>query len=74
MPRGEKSSGQRPDISLLPKVSMDVRVKTLVPYERKSYLLFELGSKPAFFPFPEKSTVAKVSIALFAMPGGEKRY
>ncbi len=56
MPRGEKSSGQRPDISLLPKVSMDVRVKTLVPYERKSYLLFELGSKPAFFPFLEKST------------------
>ena len=74
MPRGEKSSRRRRKFSLLPKVSMEVRVNTIVKYERKSYLLFERGVKKRFLPFPEKSTATKVSIAFFAMPGGEKRY
>ena len=56
MPRGEKSPGQLPKFSLLPKVSMDVRVKTLVPYEGKSYLLFERGVEKRFLHFLEKST------------------
>ena len=74
MPRGEKSSRRRREFSLLPKVSMEVRVKTLVKHERKSYLLFWRGVKKRFLPFPEKSTATKVSIAFFAVPGGEKHY
>ena len=56
VPRGEKSPRQLPIISLPPKVSMDVRVKTLVPYEGKSYLLFERGVEKRFLHFLEKST------------------
>ena len=37
-------------------------------------LTLRAGGQKAFFPFPEKSTATKVSIAFFAMPGGEKRY
>ena len=56
MPRGEKSSRRRRGFSLFPKVSMVVRVKTLVKYERKSYLLFERGVEKRFLHFLEKST------------------
>ncbi len=54
MPRGEKSSRRRRKFSLLPKVSMEVRVKTIVKYERKSYLLVERGVEKRFFTFPGK--------------------
>ena len=63
-----------PEIFVTSKSKYGGKVKTLVKHERKSYLLFERGVKKRFLPFPDKSTATKVSIAFFAVPGGEKHY
>ena len=65
MPRGEKSSRWRREFSLLPKVSMVVRVEILVKHERKILTYRRIWSRKAFFTFAGKIGVCESEYRAF---------